>query len=300
MDLETRVVFEQIAMYEDSPEDVVYDLFSEAVWGNTPMGRPILGSEDTLSDITPDIMREYMASHYTKDSIIIAVSGKISDELFIDLEKIFGERKIRTNKVEFCPAHYTPKKVVRERDFEQIQLVTGFNGIDVYDDGVYALLVFNNIFGSGMSSRLFQNIREKHGLVYSIGAGHSAYMDTGTFDILAATTPENLEAVAELIEQEIKTIKTAPLTDEEINRAKVQLKGNYILSGESVSSRMQAIGRAALLKRPLRSREEILDKINRVDRTDINEIMERILDEKTLSVAAAGPISDISGLFKGL
>ncbi|MBQ3125122.1 MAG: insulinase family protein [Clostridia bacterium] len=300
MELERRVVFEEIAMYEDSPEDVVYDLFSEAVWGNTPMGRTILGTPETLSNITPDSMRQYMNRHYTSKSIVIAVAGKIEDSLFDGLEKYFGERKLSDELVTCEPAFYKPKNVCRNHDFEQVQLVAGFNGIDIYDERVYSLLVFNNVFGSGMSSRLFQNIREKYGLVYSIGAGHSAYADTGTFDILAATTPENVEKVAELTEAEIKRIKSEPLTNGEIERAKVQLKGNYILSGEGISSRMQAIGRAALLDRPLRSREEILDKINSVNRESIAEIIETVLDEKTLSIAAAGPINSIDGLFLGL
>lgn len=300
MELERRVVIEEIAMYEDSPEDVAYDLFSETVWGDSPMGRPILGTEEILNTITPDSMREYMRSHYTSDSIIIAVAGKIGDELFELLERYFGTREISNDKISFEKAVYTPRSACRNRDFEQIQLITGFNGIDVHDERVYSLLVFNNIFGSGMSSRLFYNIREKYGLVYSIGAGHSAYMDTGTFDILAATTPENLDRVAELTEYEIKRIKTEPLTDEEIERAKVQLRGNYILSGESISSRMQAIGRAALLDRPLRTRDEIISRINAVSRESISEIIDAVLDGKTMSIAAVGPIDDVSGLYTGL
>lgn len=300
MELERRVVLEEIAMYEDSPEDVVYDIFSEAVWGDTPMGRTILGTPETLSAITPDLMRRYMSEHYTSKSIIIAVAGKIEDSLFDGLEKYFGERKINDKAVTCERAFYKPKSVCLNRDFEQVQLVAGFNGIDIYDERVYSLLVFNNVFGSGMSSRLFQNIREQYGLVYSIGAGHSAYMDTGTFDILAATTPENVERVAELTEKEIKAVKSKPLTESEIERAKVQLKGNYILSGEGISSRMQAIGRAALLNRPLRTRDEILEKINKVDRDSVAEIVETVLDEKTLSVAAVGPIDSIDGLFSQL
>lgn len=297
MELERRVVLEEIAMYEDSPEDVVYDLFSEAVWGNTPMGRTILGTPETLGNITPDSMRQYMSEHYTSKSIVIAVAGKIEDSLFDSLDRYFGNRQISDKMVRCEPAFYKPDNVCRNHDFEQVQLVAGFNGIDIYDERVYSLLVFNNIFGSGMSSRLFQNIREQYGLVYSIGAGHSAYMDTGTFDILAATTPENVEKVAELIEREIKAVKNEPLTDSEIERAKVQLKGNYILSGEGISSRMQAIGRAALLDRPLRTREEILEKINSVNRESVAEIIEAVLDEKSLSIAAVGPIDSVDGLF---
>lgn len=300
MELERKVVLEEIAMYEDSPEDVVYDLFSLGIWGDTPMGRPILGSRETLYNITPDSMREYMKHHYTQKSIIIAVAGKFDDSLFDGLEKYFGNRKLEDNPCVVTPAEYSPVRTFESKDFEQVQLVAGFNGIDIYDDRVYSLLVFNNIFGSGMSSRLFQNIREKYGLVYSIGAGHSAYVGTGTFDISAATTPENLARVAELISEEIRLIKKEPLSDAEIERAKVQLKGNYILSGESISSRMQAIGRAALLDRPLRTREEILDEINKVNRESIREISDYVLDENTLSVVAVGPIDSIDGLFMGL
>lgn len=300
MDLERRVVLEEIAMYEDSPEDVVYDLFAEAVWENTPMGRPILGTAESLYAITPESMREYMKQHYTKDSIIIAVAGCFTDELFEILEKYFGSHNILSHKPVLEKVTYKAKNKVLPRDFEQVQIVAGFNGIDIHDERVYALLVFNNVFGSGMSSRLFQNIREKHGLVYSIGAGHSAYIGTGTFDVSYATTPENSAQVAELICDEIRLIKKESLNDVEIERAKVQLKGNYILSGESISSRMQAIGRAALLDRPLRTRDEIIEKINAVNRNDISDIMETILNSDTLSVIATGPIDSVDGLFMGL
>ena len=207
MDLERRVVLEEIAMYEDSPEDVAYDLFAEAVWENTPMGRPILGTAESLYNITPESMREYMRNHYTRDSIIIAVAGRFDDSLFDILEKYFGDRDILDIKPEYDAVTYKAKNAVLSRDFEQVQVIAGFNGIDIYDERVYSLLVFNNIFGSGMSSRLFQNIREKYGLVYSIGAGHSAYMGTGTFDVGYATTPENSVQVAELICDEIRLIK---------------------------------------------------------------------------------------------
>ena len=300
MDLERRVIFEEIAMYEDSPEDLVYDIFSEAVWGRTPMGKPILGTEETLSSMTPEMMREYMRTHYTKESLIIAVAGRFDDGLFDSLEKYFGGRDLLNNEVTFEKAVYTPNNALLNKDFEQVQLVAGFDGIDVFDESVYPLMVFNNVFGSGMSSRLFQNIREKYGLVYSIGAGHSAYLDTGTFDILAATTPENLERVAELIEYEIKRIKSNPISDDEIERAKVQLKGNYILSGESMSTRMQAMGRSVLLDKPLRDREYVLNAISDVNRESISDIINTVLDEKTMSVVAAGPINSIEGLFCGL
>lgn len=297
METERAVVLEEIAMYEDSPEDVVYDLFTETVWGDTPMGRTILGTPESLSDVTPESMREYIRTHYTSKSIVIAVAGSFGDELFELLEKYFGSRSIEHNEVTFENAEYRSGTAVMKRDFEQVQLVAGFRGIDIYDEAVYALLVFNNIFGSGMSSRLFQNVREKYGLAYSIGAGHSAYVGTGTFDISAAVSPENTAVVAELIENEIKRIKAEKLTPEEIERAKIQLRGNYILSNESVGARMQTIGRTVLLDKPLRTPEEVIEKIMAVDTEAAAEIIDRVLDTSTLTVTTVGPIDSAEGLF---
>ena len=197
----------------------------------------------------------------------------------------------------FENAEYRSGTSVMKRDFEQVQLVAGFRGIDIYDEAVYALLVFNNIFGSGMSSRLFQNVREKYGLAYSIGAGHSAYVGTGTFDISAAVSPENTAVVAELIENEIKRIKAEKLTPEEIERAKIQLRGNYILSNESVGARMQTIGRTVLLDKPLRTPQEVIEKIMAVDTEAAAEIIDRVLDTSTLTVTTVGPIDSAEGLF---
>lgn len=297
MELERRVVLEEIAMYEDSPEDIVYDLFASTVWGDTPMGRTILGTPQTLENITPDIMREYMRTHYTSKNIVLAISGCFDDSIFDKLDEKFGQRSISDSEVVSERVGYTKGSAFINRDFEQVQLVAGFNGIDIYDESVYSLLVFNNVFGSGMSSRLFQNIREKRGLVYSVGAGHSAYDGTGTFDISAATTPDNMYEVAQLIVNEVNEIKRTGLTDSEIERAKIQLKGNYLLANENVGARMQAIGRASLLRRKLRTPEEIINKITAVSKDDVEKIISRVLDISTLSVAVAGPIDNIDGLF---
>lgn len=288
MELERRVVIEEIAMYEDSPEDVVYELFDTAVWGDTPMGRPILGTETTLAKITPGSMREYMRTHYTSKNIVIAVAGSFDESLFDLLEDYFGSRKVANNDVLCQPSTYTARDMHAERDFEQMQLILGFRGIDIQDESVYSLLVMNNVFGSGMSSRLFQNIRERYGLAYSIGAGHSAYIGAGTFDIAAAVSPENTERVIGLIMDEVGRIRNEKLTDAEIERAKRQLKGNYMLSNEHVDARMQSIGRAVLLDRRLMTPEETIGKIEAVDGASVAEIIDRVLDTDTISTITVG------------
>lgn len=298
MALERQVVKEEIRMYEDSPEDLVYDLSSYAVWGDTPMGRTILGTNESLDGITPEIMREYMNNHYTGANTIISVSGNFDENFFNLLEKYFGEKRL-LNTVPNLPdaAYLSGRNIVRRKDIEQVQLVLTFRGIDVMDDNVYSLLTFNNIFGSGMSSRLFQNIRERHGLVYSISAGHSAYIGAGTFDISVGTSPKSLCEVASLISKEINTIKRDKLTKEEIERSKEQLKGNYILAGESTGARMQGAGRSLLLGKPIYTQEEILSKIEAVNTDSATEIIDRVLDIRTMCISAVGPVDSVDNLF---
>lgn len=298
MDKERRVIYEEISLYEDSPEDLVYDLLSAAAWGDTSMGRTILGTQDTLQNITPQIMRNYMKTHYTKKNMIISVSGNYGEGFFDLLEEYFGNYELAGNDIILPEAVYSSSNLVKTKDIEQVQLVAGFNGIDVMDESAYSLLVFNNVFGSGMSSRLFQNIREKLGLVYSVYAGHSAYINTGIFDISAGMNPDNVERVAELISKEIKRVKSEKLSAEEVERAKEQLKGSYILSCESTGARMQGAGRSLLLNKPIRTQEEALEKINEVTSDTVAEIIDRVLDTDTLSVAAVGPIENVDNLFE--
>lgn len=298
MALERQVIGEEIRMYEDSPEDLVFDLSSRAVWGDTPMGRTILGTYESLEKITPDIMRSYMNNHYTSANTIISVAGNFDNNFFELLEKYFGSREMPSLKPVMPQAQYmSGSNAVKQKDIEQVQLAAAFKGIDVMDESVYSLLVFNNVFGCGMSSRLFQNIREKRGLVYSVSAGHSAYINTGVFDISAGMNPENLGEVAELISKEINIIKRDKLTSDEINKSKEQLKGNYILSSESTGARMQGAGRSLLLDKPIYTQEEALRKIDCVNSDSVAEIIDRVLDTKTLCIAAVGPVDSVEGLF---
>lgn len=297
MDKERGVVLEEISLYEDSPEDLVYDLVSAAAWGDTSMGRTILGTKETLDRINPDIMRNYIKTHYTSKNMIISVSGNYGEGFFDLLEEYFGTQTLSDNEIELPEAVYSPSAAVKTKDIEQVQLVAGFKGIDVMDESAYSLLVFNNVFGSGMSSRLFQNIREKLGLVYSVYAGHSAYINTGIFDISAGMNPVNLERVAELICNEVKRVKREKLSRDEVERAREQLKGSYILSYESTGARMQGAGRSLLLNKPIRTQEEALQMIEAVTTETVAEIIDRVLDTNTLCIAAVGPIDSVDNLF---
>ncbi len=298
MDLERNVIIEEINMYEDEPEEIVNDLIVEAAYGDNSMGRPILGTRESLSGINSDKMADYIKSHYTVKNTVISVSGNFDEHLFELLEKYFTHHKMQDNNVEIFDCSYRSGiNLVKKKECEQVQLIAGFNSIDVRDDGVYSLLVFNNVFGGGMSSRLFQNIREKYGLVYSVYAYHSAYIGTGMFNIAAGMAPQNVKRVCELISEEVNKIKKEKLSKEELRVAKEQLKGNYMLSYESTGARMQAAGRNLLLDKPIISPEEVLEKINRVSAESVAEIIDRVLDIKTLNIAAVGAIESVDGLF---
>lgn len=292
MDLERNVIFEEIDMCADEPDELVHDMIMEAAYGDTPMGRTILGTKESLSGIDNNIMRSYIEDHYTAKNTIIAISGRFDESIFDILEEYFGKRELKNTEIISETPVYKSGRIVRYKESEQVQLVCGFKGIDNLDDRVYQLLCFNNIFGEGMSSRLFQNIREKRGLVYAIYAYHAAYKNTGMFNISAGMNPKNVDIVTELISNEIREIKKNKITKEELSRSKEQLKGNYILSYENTGSRMQGAGRSLLIGKPIVTPEEVLDKIDCITLDDVSEIIDEIFCEGNLSVAAIGAIDE--------
>ena len=293
MELERQVILEEINMYEDDPEELVHDLIMEAAYGDNPLGRSILGTKESLSAMDSAFMRRYMETHYTARDMVIAVSGNFDEGLFALLEQAFGQQALQENLPAVEPAIRQTRRVVRTKDTEQVQLVLGYEGIDVLDEGVYSLMAFNNIFGNGMSSRLFQNIREKLGLAYTVYAYHASYIGAGMFNISAGMSLENFEKVADLIFQEVDLARREKLTAEEVAVAKEQLKGNYILSNESPGARMQAAGRSLLLNRPIYSQEEILMRIEAVSVDSVAEIIDRILRPETLCAAVVGAVEEI-------
>ena len=190
---------------------------------------------------------------------------------------------------------------LKEKDTEQVHICLGFNGIEHGDDKLYTLLAINNVFGGGMSSRLFQKIREEQGLVYSIYSYPSSYKNVGLFTIYAGMNPEHLPTVVRLIADEIKNIKKDGIKEEDLNKSKEQLKGNYILGLESTSSRMNSIGKSELLLGYINTHEEILDKIDRIDMDSVVEVLESVFDLDNVSFSAVGNIKediDLKALLK--
>jgi len=288
---EKGVVLEEISMYEDSPEDLVHDIFTQSVWAENPLGMPILGTEDTLKELKRKDIIDYFDINYTPENIVVSVVGNFKEKYILDeIEKFFSDykpakidRKI-IDKPAFVPNHKHKKK-----DTEQAHLCMGFNGIELGNKYTYPLLVMNNIFGGAMSSRLFQKIREEKGLAYSVFSYPSSYTDCGILSIYAGMKPNQLDFVIDLINEEIREIKEKGITENELYDSKEQIKGSYILGLESTSGRMISIGKSELLLDRIYSPKEITEFIDAVTMDDINHVIDVIFNTKKMGTAIIGP-----------
>ena len=288
---EKGVVLEEISMYEDSPEDLVHDIFTQSVWAENPLGMPILGTEDTLKELKRKDIIDYFDINYTPENIVVSVVGNFKEKYILDeIEKFFSDykpakidRKI-IDKPAFVPNHKHKKK-----DTEQAHLCMGFNGIELGNKYTYPLLVMNNIFGGAMSSRLFQKIREEKGLAYSVFSYPSSYTDCGILSIYAGMKPNQLDFVIDLINEEIREIKKKGITENELYDSKEQIKGSYILGLESTSGRMISIGKSELLLDRIYSPKEITEFIDAVTMNDINHVIDVIFNTKKMGTAIIGP-----------
>ncbi len=295
IEIEKKVILEEISMYEDSPEELVHDILSENVWKNNTLGYPILGTNDSLQAINRDSILEYIGQNYIPNNTVIAIAGNFDyAKLEEIINKFFGEWKaseeqnINFNKAK---AEFISNVTIREKDTEQAHICLGFNGYEHGSEKLYTLLAINNIFGGGMSSRLFQRIRESKGLVYSIYSYPSSYISAGLFIIYAGMNPEHVSTVTEMIIDEIQYLKKNSITGEELDKSKEQLKGNFILGLESTSSRMNGIGKSELILGRTYTPEEILKKIDNIKIDDVNEIIQTIFDLENTSFSAVGNLN---------
>ncbi len=288
--VEKKVVVEEIGMYEDTPEELVHDIFSEMVWSGNSLGFPILGTQDCIDRFNKKMIEQYMADNYTPYNTVVSVAGNFDeDKLLESVKTYFGKWKSeKAYEQKYLPAEYRTDKIIREKDTEQVHLCMGFKGVEHGDDRVYSLLALNNIFGGGMSSRLFQKIREEKGLVYSIYSYPSTYKTAGLFMIYAGMNPEYLQTVIDLTKKEIDVLVKKGITKDELAKSKEQLKGNYILGLESTNSRMNSIGKAELLLGRINTPEEVLEKMDRITMENVREIIDLVFNYEKLSISAVG------------
>ena len=290
--LEKNVILEEIGMYEDSPEDMVHDIFTSITWQDNALGYPILGTHESVKGLSREDIIAYMSKNYVANNAVISVAGNFDTEHIMGLvDKYFGGWVSGKDKTQFEKASFTPNIKAKEKETEQVHLCMGMNGMEHGDERLYSLIAINNIFGGGMSARLFQRIRESKGLVYSIYSYPTSYKDSGAFSIYAGMNPANLKEVIELIMDEIRILRDKGLSDQEISKSKEQLKGNYILGLESTSSRMNSIGKSELILGRIYSPEEILKKIDNINKDIIHEVINNVFLNSEVSLAVVGNVS---------
>jgi len=300
IDIERKVVLEEISMYEDSPEDLVHDYLSETVWENDAIGMPILGTYESLHNIERDTIVNYISEHYLPENTVIAVAGNFDDNVLIDIvKKNFGSWYSDRKPVkQFEKANFKVSNRIKQKDIEQVHICLGFEGIEHGNDDLYSLLAINNVFGGGMSSRLFQKIREERGLVYSIYSYPSSYCNAGLFTIYAGMNPEHRDTFLKLVMEEIKILIKHGISEEELAKSKEQLKGSYILGLESTSSRMNSLGKSELMLGKVYTPEEVLKKIDEVNNEIVREIIEKVFQMEKMSIAVVGNINEKIDLSK--
>lgn len=287
---EKGVIMEEINMYEDSPEDLVHDLFSQGVWSGNPLGMSILGTEQSLYSLNRDSIYNYYKENYIPDNIVVSVVGNIKHEVVVEkVEKHLGHLSSSAKRfITIEKPAFDPVRITRNKETEQVHLCIGFEGVETDNESFYPLLTMNNIFGGAMSSRLFQNIREDKGLAYSVFSYPSSYQDCGLYSIYAGMKTSQLKTVTELIMEEIHEIMAKGLTEEELFDSKEQMKGSYTLGLESTSGRMISIGKSELMHNRIYSPSEVLEKIDRVDMDSVNKAIKTVFNLDSMGGAVIG------------
>ncbi len=289
---EKSVVCEEIKMYEDSPEDVVHERLSKIMFEGSSLSYPILGTIDNINTFNKSNITKYKHENYTPFNTVIAAAGNFDEKEFINKLKVkFDSWKGIDKKQESKEIEYKHNVEGINKDLEQLHICIGSKGIGRHNKLYYPLLVFNNIYGGTMSSRLFQELRENKGLVYTVYSYVSSYSNCGLFATYAALMPNYIEKALEVIKKEIQGIKNGNISKKEFERAKQQIKGNYILGLESTSSRMTAIGRRELIYDEIIYPDQIIDKINRITYDDVIKVVETLFDNNCYSVAYAGNLN---------
>jgi predicted Zn-dependent peptidase len=294
LDAEREVVLEEIAMYEDAPQELVHDLISEAVFGDHPLGRPVIGTAEVLSAITRESIQRYHDEMYVPGNIVVAAAGNIEHERIVELVSRGLERRgqtaasqpnVRPPLVQAPP----PQLRFQRKDTEQYHVCLAAPGISRSDRRRFAASLLDAILGGSASSRLFQEIREKRGMAYAVYSFVSQYTDTGQIGVYLGTREDNLGDALAITAEQIADIASGNLSDREVARAKENLKGRILLSMESTSTRMNRLGKSLITDSELLSLDRIVAEIDAVEPESVAELAAALLDSERLSAACIGP-----------
>jgi predicted Zn-dependent peptidase len=294
VDSEREVVLEEIAMYEDEPMDRVHDFLAEAVFGEHPLGRRVLGSADVISSIPVPEIGAYHDSRYVAPNLVVSAAGHVDHDAICALAERFVVPR-NSSRAELNGAKRPVEPLLRfhQKDTEQYHVCFGAPGLTRDDDRRFALAVLDSIFGGSTSSRLFIEVREKRGLAYSVGSYSDQYTDLGLVATYVGTREDNVEEACGLIATELDRLRSTPVTEEELRRGKESVKGRTVLSSESTATRMTRNARSILFGLPIYELDEMLAKVEAVTIDDISALSEELYDAKRLSAACIGRSEDL-------
>jgi len=294
LERERAVVLQEIGQAEDTPDDIIFDHFQERAFPDQPMGWPVLGRAEIIGALPREVVAGYLETRYRPEKMVVAAAGNIDHDRLVDLAAKSLDRLPTGAPPETSPADYRGGEHREDRDLEQVNVVLGFNGVSHHDPDYYAAAVLSQLLGGGMSSRLFQEVREKRGLVYSVHTFSSSYSDSGLFGVYAGTGEKEAAEMMPVICEEV--LKVADTLEEiEVTRSAAQLKAGTLMSREGTSSRCEQLASQLLLyDRPIPP-EEVVARIEAVGPTDVARIARRIFASAP-TLASLGPVANVPDL----
>jgi predicted Zn-dependent peptidase len=283
-------VLEEIAMYEDDPQDKVFDVLGEAIFGEHPLGRAIIGRAEVIERTPLEAIATFHAARYVPGDVVVAAAGSVDhDELVSLVESYLPDRDGKFDLPGSPPEGAEPRVRFESKDTEQYHVALGAPGIARHDERRFALRVLDNVLGGTSSSRLFQEVRERRGLAYSVYSFSSQYAHAGQVGIYLGTRGDNLGAALDVVGSELERLRVEPVTAEELQRSKENVKGRLVLSLESTTARMNRLGSSVLTGVPLLSVDELVARIDRVTLEDVALLALELFDPSRLSAAGIGP-----------
>ena len=296
LERERDVILQEIAATRDSPDDLVYDLLQDAAYTGQALGRPILGTPQSVSSFSSDYLRTYLGRHYRAGSMVLSAAGNVDHDRLVELaETLFCGLRAGAPE-EAIRARYVGGPRFSDKPFEQAHLVMGFEGFSYHDPSFYTAQVFSGLFGGGMSSRLFQEIREKRGLCYSIYSSAWGLSDAGLFSVHAATGAEMLDELTDVLQAELRQITADLPSEREVQRAKAQMKTGLLLSYESSVARAEQMARQLLAFDRLIPADELIERVEQVTPEAVRETAQRIARGSTASLAVVGAGAESSAV----
>jgi len=296
LEAERQVILEEIHMHDDTPDDLIHDLFNEALWPSHPLGRPILGTAESVTAASRDQVRRFYRRHYVPGNFAVVAAGNVEHEALLRLigshmetGRVRSEGPSRWNlRTAGHPPVPSGRTHVKRRKAEQVHICLGTNGVSRTDPDRFAFAIVNNAIGGGMSSRLFQEIRERRGLAYSVYCYHSMYAEAGLFAAYAGTTPGKAREVVDILSDQLADVAGGGLTEAEFDRAKGHVKGSLVLSLEDPSGRMSRLGKSEISHGEILTVSQVLGRIDAVTLEDARRAAGRVLTQP-LSLAVLGP-----------